>query len=134
MFEHEFWNHVQGWWNARGLPNVLLVHYADLRADTDTVMRRIAEFLDIDVEADLWPKIHAQCTIDYMRRQAAHWDLLEMIFDGGGNSFINKGVNGRWKDVLTAEEIAKADRVAEANLSPDCARWLRTGEVPEFIT
>ena len=52
-----------------------------------------------------------------------------MLFDGGGGSFINKGTNGRWKDVLSADEIAKADLIAAKNLTPDCAHWLRTGEL-----
>jgi aryl sulfotransferase len=51
------------------------------------------------------------------------------IFDGGGQSFINKGVNGRWQGVLTPEEIADYEAKAEEKLGPDCARWLATGEL-----
>ena len=51
------------------------------------------------------------------------------IFDGGGQSFINKGVNGRWQDVLTAEESAAYEAKALEKLGPDCARWLATGEL-----
>ena len=130
MFEHEFWAHVQGWWNARTLPNVRLVHYADLKADPEAEIRRIASFLDIDVPEALWPRIVEHCGIEYMRQQASKFTMLEMMFEGGGATFINKGVNGRWKDVLSAEEIAMADDVAAANLTPDCAHWLRTGELP----
>ena len=42
--------------------------------------------------------------------------------------FINKGVNGRWREVLTAEESAEYERRAVAELGADCARWLATGE------
>lgn len=64
-----------------------------------------------------------------MKQAAAKSDLLDVIFDGGGNSFINKGTNGRWKDVMSAAEIARADYVAAQNLTPDCAHWLKTGEL-----
>jgi hypothetical protein len=36
----------------------------------------------------------------------------------------SKGTNGRWRDVLSAEEIAAADEIAAQNLTPDCAHWL----------
>src|SRR5262252_277746 len=28
----DFWSHYQGWWDARNLPNVMLVHYNNLKA------------------------------------------------------------------------------------------------------
>lgn len=126
----EFWPHVQGWWNARHLPNVLLVHYANLKADLPAQARRIADFLEIDVPEESWEPILRNCGLEHMRELAAKFTLLEQIFEGGGRSFINQGTNGRWKDVLSAEEIAKCDRVATENLSADCAHWLRTGELP----
>jgi aryl sulfotransferase len=64
-----------------------------------------------------------------MREQGARLEMLSMLFDGGAETFFNKGVNGRWKDVLTPGEVALADEVAARNLSPDCAHWLKTGEL-----
>ncbi len=49
----DFWSHYQGWWNARNLPNVLLVHFNNLKADLPGEMRRIAKFLGIEIEEDL---------------------------------------------------------------------------------
>ena len=45
-----FWEHVQGWYNARHLPNMLLVHFNDLKADLPEQMRRIAAFLGIVID------------------------------------------------------------------------------------
>lgn len=39
-------------------------------------------------------------------------------------TFINKGVNGRWRDVLSPAEIEKAAGLAAKNLTPDCAAWV----------
>jgi aryl sulfotransferase len=126
--EITFWSHVQGWWEARHLPNVLLVHYANLQADFEGQARRIAAFLDIEVDDALWPTIREHCSIGHMRELAAKFTLLEQIFEGGGRSFINKGTNGRWKDVLSEAEIRACDEVAARHLSADCAHWLKTGE------
>jgi aryl sulfotransferase len=50
------------------------------------------------------------------------------IFDGGADAFINKGTNGRWRDVLSPEESAAYEAMALEKLGPQCARWLATGE------
>jgi aryl sulfotransferase len=68
--------------------------------------------------------------MEHMRALGAKVEVLTLLFDGGADTFINKGVNGRWKDVLTPAEIAKADEVAAKRLSPDCAHWLKTGQLP----
>ena len=125
------WEHTQGWWDARGLPNVLLVHFNDLKSNMGREIRRVARFLEIDIEAEQWPAILEHCSFDYMREASKRIEMLDMIFKGGGGTFIHKGTNGRWKDVLTPAEIAKADEVAAKNLTPDCAHWLKTGELPE---
>ena len=45
-------------------------------------------------------------------------------------SFINKGTNGRWRDLLSADDIRKYESFAASRLTPDCAHWLATGEQP----
>ena len=41
---------------------------------------------------------------------------------------INKGVNGRWKDTLTAEDNARYEAMARSELGDACAQWLQTGQ------
>ncbi|HWA61666.1 MAG TPA: sulfotransferase domain-containing protein [Caulobacteraceae bacterium] len=122
------WDNVASWWGARDLPNVRLVHFNDLKADLPGQMRAIAEFLDIDVPEDRWPAILEYCSFDWMKAHAGQVAPLGgAIFDGGGEAFINKGVNGRWRDVLTADDVALYERTAQEKLGPDCARWLANG-------
>ncbi len=125
-----FWEHVQGWWDIRGLPNVMLVHFANLKADLPGEISRIARFLDIPIDEAALPRIVEHCGFDYMQQAAASTQMLDIVFKDGAKTFFNKGTNGRWKDVLTAKEIARADEVAARNLTPDCAHWLKTGELP----
>lgn len=64
-----------------------------------------------------------------MKRHAARSVPLGGAFwDGGAEVFINKGVNGRWREVLTAAESAEYERRAVAELGADCAGWLATGD------
>lgn len=122
------WENVRTWWEARDLPNVMLVHFNDLKADLEGSVRRLADFLEIAPSADKWLEILEHCSFDYMK---SHADICApgggTLFEGGGRTFINKGSNGRWRDGLTAEDSARYEAKALAELGPDCARWLKDG-------
>lgn len=129
---HPFWTHVQSWWNVRHAPNVILVHYANLKANMPGEIERVAKFLGISVDREAWPRILDHCGFDWMKRNAERMTFLRGdIFEGGAQAFFAKGANGRWRDMLTPEEIARADEVAAKNLTPDCAHWLKTGEMTD---
>ena len=123
-----FFANVQGWWNIRSLPNVLLLHYANLKADLPGNMRRIAKFLDIAIDEAKFPDMLLHCSLEHMKDRGSEDEFLTKMFDGGARTFVNKGTNGRWKDVLSPEEVTLADEVAGRLLTPDCAHWLKTGE------
>jgi aryl sulfotransferase len=122
-----FWSHVQSWWDLRHLPNVMLLHFEQLKRDREGQMRRIAAFIGAEPTAAGWPRILEHCSFEWMKANPGRLFHLDAFRDRGA-SFINKGVGGRWREVLSPEEIALADDAAAANLSPECARWLATGE------
>jgi aryl sulfotransferase len=123
-----FWENISSWWQARHLPNVKLVHFSDLKADLEGEMRSIAQFLDIEVPEADWPSLTQHCTFDYMKANAEKMAPLGgMIFEGGAETFINKGTNGRWRDVLSPAESLAYERMAVEKVGEDCARWFATG-------
>jgi aryl sulfotransferase len=125
-----FWDNIATWWAARKLPNVMLVHFADLKADLPGQLREIAAFLGCDIPADRWPAIERHCSFDYMKANAAKVSPLGgAIFEGGGETFINKGVNGRWRDTLTPADIAAYEAATREKLGPECADWLANGRL-----
>jgi aryl sulfotransferase len=125
-----FWENVRSWWEIRHLPNVMMLHFSELKADMPRQIRRIAKFLDIAIDEARWPAILEHCSFDYMKRHAERTVPLGGVFwDGGAQTFINKGTNGRWREVLTPDECAKYDGRALNELSPECAHWLETGEM-----
>ncbi|HEY4124512.1 MAG TPA: sulfotransferase domain-containing protein, partial [Rhizomicrobium sp.] len=123
------WENVRGWWEIRHLPNVLFVHFADLKKDLTGEMKRIAKFLDVPVAEDRWPTLAAHCSFDYMKAHAAmSAPLGGMLWDGGAETFINKGTNGRWHDLLTPKDVQAYEDRAVKELGTECAHWLATGE------
>jgi aryl sulfotransferase len=118
---------LKTYWEFRHLPNLLMLHFNDLKKDLAGEMRRVAAFLEIDVPEAKWPMLVENATFEAMKRDG---DLLlpetAMIFEGGSQTFINKGTNDRWRDVLTAVEVAQYEAVV-AKLDPALARWIERG-------
>ncbi len=125
-----FWENIRTWWGARDLPNVRLVHFDNLKRDLPGEMRRIAAFLEIPIDEKRWPTIVEHCSFDWMK---SHAERIApgggMFWEGGGTTFINRGTNGRWRDLLTKADIEAYERRARDELGEACAHWLATGEL-----
>jgi aryl sulfotransferase len=123
-----YWDHVRSWWNVKDLPNVMLLHFAALKADMPAEIRRIAAFLDISIDESTWEMILEHCSFDYMKKHGEKSiPFGGDMWEGGVETFMHKGTIGRWRDVLTAEDIEQYERVAREELGADCANWLSTG-------
>lgn len=123
-----FWENVRTWWAIRHLPNVMMLHFADLKRDMPGQIRRVAEFLEIPVRASSWDRILEHCSFEYMKRHPESTvPLGGVLWEGGAGTFLHKGVNGRWRDTLGARDVGDYEARALAELGRDCARWLSQG-------
>jgi len=123
-----FWENSRSWWDIRTLPNVHLVHFADLKADMEGQIRQIADFIDIPVDDASMGRVLKHCSFDYMKANAAQSVPLGGAFwDGGAKTFIHKGNNGRWKDILPQSVSDRYEKMVVAELGQDCADWLKSG-------
>jgi aryl sulfotransferase len=123
-----FFDLEASYWGERRRSNVLLVHYADLSQDLEGEMRRIAEFLEIQIGDSLWPSLVRAARFEAM--QAAGEQLMpqtRVMFTDGSKRFFNKGVNGRWRGVLTAADLALYEAKVCERLTPGLAMWLERG-------
>ena len=117
-------------WAARRDPNVLLVHYNDLKADREGEMRRIADFLGIELAEDVWPEIVEAAGFTAMKGAAEQ--LMPQaggVWKGGGDTFINKGTNRRWEDVCQTADLARYEAKVSAEFSPSLAAWCEHGRL-----
>ena len=122
----DFFRHIDSYVARRDQPNVLLLHYDDMLADLDGEMRRVAAFIDADVPEALWPDVVHRCTFEAMKARAHEVGTFDH-WEGGADTFLFKGTNGRWRDVLTAEELTAYDAAVAERLSPAAAAWLAGG-------
>jgi hypothetical protein len=116
------------YWDHRDAPNLLFLHYADLSADLDGELRRLARFLGIEVDERRWPKFVVAASFESMRERAdelapgAHFGEWRSNTD-----FFRSGRRGAWRDVLSAENQTLYDRVALERLGPRLKAWLEGG-------
>ncbi len=124
-----FWENIRSWWAIRDLPNVYLIHFQKLKEDMPGEIKKLAAFLGIPINPEKWEALLEHCSFDYMKKNSVKSVPLGGAFwDGGSDTFIHKGTNGRWKDLLTKEDSDKYEKLAAENLDAACAKWLQTGE------
>jgi aryl sulfotransferase len=126
-----YWSHltnVQSWWNFRHLPNIEFFHYNDMLADTEREIRRMAAFLEIEVPEKTWAGIIKAVSFSEMKNQGELYAPGGgQFWKGGAQTFLHKGTNGRWREVLTDEELVLYDEACSRVLTAECRDWLENG-------
>jgi aryl sulfotransferase len=116
--------HLADAWARRDRPNVVLVRYADLLADLEGQMRRLATRLGIAVAEDQWPSLVEAATFDRMRERSSQLvpDTHGVLKDSA--AFFRRGSSGGGREALSVEELTDYEgRVAR--LAPhDLISWL----------
>ena len=116
------------YWEHRDAPNLHFLHYADLSADLDGEMRRLAHFLGVPVDERLWPELVTAGGFTAMRERAdelapgAHFGEWRSNRD-----FFRSARRGAWRDVLSPESCALYERVATERLGSRLKAWLEGG-------
>ena len=136
---YPFWTnmgHTKSFWEFRHLPNILFLHYSDMLKDAREAIRKIAKFIEVEVTDEDVERVFEATKFATAKKEAIASDekageRRSDFFKGGNTSFIFKGTNGRWKDVLTQEELEMYEKKKKSVLPLDCAYWLENGgEIP----
>jgi len=107
------------------LDNIQFFHYADMLADPKGEIKRMADFLDIEVSDEALTAIVQHTDLSAMRQRNAKSGPSKVFKEG--HNFYFKGTNGHWKNVLSTEELAMYEESASKVLTPDCRAWLEQG-------
>jgi aryl sulfotransferase len=125
-----YWEMERSYWAARRQPNMLLVHYNDLKADRASEIARVARFLEVDVSDVTMAAIVEAAGFEQMK-SAGETLIPEAagIWVGGSQTFLNKGTNGRWKEVCDGADLAAYRRRVAEEFTPALAAWLEGGRL-----
>jgi hypothetical protein len=118
--------HFAGAWERRYEPNVVLVHYDDLRADLEGQMRGLAWRLGIAVPEGAWRALTGAASFQQMKD---HSDRLIPATQGifkDTASFFSRGTSGAGSEILSDEEMARYHARAAQLAPPGMLAWLHS--------
>ena len=122
-------HHLETFWERRQAPNVVLLHYADLQADLEGEMRRLAGRLEIVIDEDSWPGLVAEAGFDRMRDRADR--LAPQVTMAGlwhdTSRFFNRGTSGQWRELLGNAELDRYWVRVGRFAAPGLAAWAHRG-------
>ncbi|HEX6255523.1 MAG TPA: sulfotransferase domain-containing protein [Euzebyales bacterium] len=117
-------HHLSDAWRRRHDDNVVLVHYADLLADLDQGMRRLAGAIGVDVPQRRRENLIGAATLPAMRARATQLAPGPAGILRDPAAFFRVGGTGEGAALLTPDELdayhARAARLAP----PDLLTWL----------
>jgi hypothetical protein len=118
-------NLLSSFWVQRDKPNVVLLHYDDLKADLEGQMRALARRLSIRIPEDRWAELVKAATFDEMRSAADK--LAPAVTESlwrDNTQFFNRGSSGQWRRLFNETELARYDARVRELTEPDLAEWL----------
>jgi Sulfotransferase domain len=96
LFGGQLFGFVAAWWPLRHQPNVLLMHYADMKRDHEGSVRKIGEFLGFEPSAEEWQKILEYTSFPWMKANERKFEISAAaeapILDPG--AMLRKGKTG----------------------------------------
>jgi len=96
--------HVQGWWDrAAAHPNVLFVHFEEMKADLPSVARRVADFLGMTPLSDAEvAAVVDRCSFTYMQQHAETFEMHPPHLRAAEAELFRRGSADRHLDVPEA--------------------------------
>lgn len=122
---------VAAWWRLRHEPNVLVMHFADMKRDREGAVRRVAEFLGYEPADSEWPVILDCTSFAWMKRHGRKFEGFlasgEPLLNPG--SMVRKGKTGAAReDGVTAEMAAEIAQIGRELLGDAAVlEWMYAG-------
>lgn len=119
---------METYWRFCHLPNLILLHYADLTRDLEGEMRRLADFLEITVNESKWPALVEAASFNGMKDQAQETapdaDLGEW---SNSSDFFHSARMSAWKTELSTENKSLYETINSQRLNPVMKAWAENG-------
>ncbi|MBE1489071.1 sulfotransferase domain-containing protein [Plantactinospora soyae] len=126
-------HHLATFWEVRHLPNVLLWHYDEMKADLDGTMRQLAARIGVEVPEESWPELVRAARFDQMRSRSDELTPDSAIFLDPAR-FFNRGESGQWRELLDADDLRRYQGRVRELCDPALATWVHRGSIVDGAT
>ncbi|TDC85419.1 sulfotransferase domain-containing protein [Micromonospora sp. KC606] len=121
-------HHLSTFWQVRDEPNVLLLHYGEMKTDLEGQMRGLAARLGIEIPEQRWPELLNAASFEAMRARA-HDLAPELPLWRDPHRFFHRGTSGQWRDLLDQDDLRRYETRVRELFAPDLAEWVHRGSV-----
>jgi aryl sulfotransferase len=97
-------DHVAGWWDwAQQKPNVLFLHFEEMKKDLAGVVRRTAQFLGESLTEEQIRKVVRKSGFGYMKEHEEQFEMSPANLFSVNGTYFKSGQADRYKDALEAD-------------------------------
>lgn len=107
-----YWRHLRSWWEVRAEPHVLLLCYEAMTKDLPGTVRKVADFIGIELDDELLALVVRQSSLDFMlahkdrfddRLMREHSERIAHLPPGSDSAKVRKGeVGSHWYELPPA--------------------------------
>lgn len=110
--------HTASFWAWRDRPNVLSLRFSEMKRDLPAAVRRVAEFLGVELTQTELDRVAHRCSFAAMKREEDKFGPPILPFRPTGDPplMMRKGTVGGSGELLSREQQAAIDRFAMAEL------------------
>uniref|UniRef100_A0A8C6X812 Sulfotransferase n=1 Tax=Naja naja TaxID=35670 RepID=A0A8C6X812_NAJNA len=108
-----WFDHVCGWWEAKKRHPILYLFYEDMKEDPIREMRKIAQFLGLEVQEPVLNQILEHTQFETMKgnKMANYGNVSPCLMDHTVSPFLRKGIVGDWKEHFTVSQSEHLDGI-----------------------
>lgn len=123
-------NHTNSYWEFKHLSNIHFFHYQDMKDEPEKSILSMAEIAGHSISSQRAKQIQDRCEFETLKKRMIEKDKNHtgpLFFKDSSKSFFHKGLNGRWRDVLSNEDLELYHDKKKQVLAPECIKWLENG-------
>lgn len=99
-----YFDWVLSWWRHRDDSNVLVLFYEDMKVDTKAAIKKIVDFVGLEVTDDTIEKTMNKSSVEYMR-------------DTNKIKNVRKGIVGDWRNHLSEDQNELMEKAIKAKFA-----------------
>lgn len=126
QLEGGYWAHLMGWWAARESDEVLLLAFEDIKADHAGAVRRVADFLGLDLTAAELELATGQSTFEFMKRHERQFD--DHLVAEARNAALGVPLDAGSTKVKSGRVGGHAGALSDATIALLDQKWAETVE------